>query len=163
MNEGALKTKWRRHAHKQGFETRSLSPHQIPGLPDIVAVDRAASDLIRQYRRVRNHWIEAKVFQERPMCFDAKRDATANQVSWIWGWNKLGCSTWWLVLGESRWMLIPGDQLKLSRSDFERRSKRYGDRISELCEPERNRLALAAKMAEVLDGIKVRVAEMFDG
>lgn len=166
MNEGALKTKWRRHARKQGFETRALSPQGNPGLPDIIMLDKATSEIIRTYSRTKVHLIEAKIFHDRPDCFKASRDASPKQVEWIFTWAALGVPTWWLILDQSKWMIIPGAQLELTRATFKKSAKKYGAPLSSvrnLHEGEHNRHVLAEAMDKRLDAHRVMVAEMFNG
>lgn len=163
MNEGTLKAKWTRHIRKQSFEVKPLSPHQIPGLPDLVVVDKSESEFIRDYHRTSVHWIEAKVFQDRPDCFKAQRDATAKQVEFITTWRIMGVPTWWLILDQSRWMLIPGDQLLLSRTAFKKSARKYGDKVAKLCAPEKNRHVMAAATDAMMDTQRMKIARLFDG
>ena len=163
MNEGSLKTKWNRHTRKQGFEIKSLSPHQIPGLPDLIVVDKAASEFIRDYHRTKVHLIEAKLFKDRPDCFRAERDATAKQVEWIVTWAMLGVPTWWLILSPGKWMLVEGTQLVVKRTKFKKSARKYGDRVSQLCEPEHNRHVMADAMDTVLDRHRLKIAGLYGG
>lgn len=166
MSEANLKLRWRRHAAKHGVWSRSMSPHQIPGCPDIIAMDCCASDVIREMARGRGHWIEAKALHAGPSAFRASRDATAPQVAWIRTVGELGGSAWWLVLGPSTWLLVPWSTNEVARDEFVRRAKRYGAPPTVLFEPEspqeRKRLAEAAGRrieavrAESLRGRKVR-------
>jgi hypothetical protein len=163
VSEADLKAKWRRHALKHGIWTRSLSPHQIPGLPDIVAVDCAASDVVRELSRTRTHWIEAKVAHAGPAAFRASRDATAPQVTWIQTVGQLGGSAWWLVLGEKRWLLVPWDRLEVGREEFDRKARKYGAAPQELFEPEAERAKELDGAAKRIDKLRLHVAELFAG
>lgn len=161
MNEGTLKAKWTRHARKAGFEVKPMSPHQIPGLPDLIVVDKACSVVVRAMWRCRQHWVEAKVAKSGPHAFRAERDATAKQVDWVLRFRIMGVPTWWLILAPGKWALFPGDQLEVTREQFAAKAKAYGRRIEELSEPETDRHVLAAKTDKLLLKASGQVAKLF--
>lgn len=159
-NEGSLKTKWRRHAEERGFWTKSLSPHQIPGLPDLLVIDKSASDTIRGMRRTRQHQVEAKIARIGPrtkFVFDASRDATPLQQVWMRQMAAMGASAWWLVLDKGFWLLVPATTLLVPRFTWNKSKCAYGTRIIELEEPETNRKKAVAAMDRILATIKTKV------
>ncbi len=139
MNEGTLKSRWRRAAEKQGFFTQALSPHQIRGMPDLRVIDLAAGEVMIGMFRVNEHKLEAKVARLGPRtedAFNARRDATPHQVLWCLNDRSAGLTTWWLILSPTHWVIIPGDQLSLSREAWEKEKAEYGAPISQLEELE---------------------------
>jgi hypothetical protein len=138
-----------------------MSPHQIPGLPDLIVVDKACSVVVREMFRCRQHWVEAKVAQPGPHVFKAERDATAKQVNWVLSWRIMGVPTWWLILAKDKWALIPGNQLQMTRQQFAAKARPYGRRIVELCEPEVERHVLAKKTDQLLTTAVAKVAKLF--
>lgn len=161
MSERTLRDRWRRFALRQGLEVRVMSPHQIRGLSDLLVLDRAVSDMLREWRRGRVHWVETKQLQSGPRAFDAKRDATHHQVKWLGDMAALGCGAWWLVLGPEGWVLVPHTKLKLTRDEFGRQARRYGAPIMELREPERQRGPLVERTMARLAASKARAAKVF--
>ena len=161
MKEGPLKTKWRKHAVKDGIWTKSMSPHQIPGCPDLIAVDVAASDVIRTMYRTRFHWIEAKVANSGPRVFVLGRDATFHQAMWIRTMGMLGVSAWWLILSDDKWLLFPWSCDEISREVFRRKAKKYGTPVVQLYEPEAKRSELVTPMTERLERLELEVATLF--
>jgi hypothetical protein len=161
VNEGTLKAKWTRHARKAGFRVKALSPHQIPGLPDLIVVDKACSVVVRGLFRCRQHWVEAKVAKAGPFVFKAERDATGKQADWQLSFRIMGVPTWWLILAPDKWALIPGDQLEMTKQQFAAKARPYGRRISELCEPEIERHVLAKKTDALLEKAGAVVARLF--
>lgn len=159
-SEATLKKKWRKHAQTHGISTRSLSPHQIPGLPDIYAVDTAASDVMRDYKRTRGHWVEAKVVDQGPSAFKATRDATPKQIEWMLFHHECGVPCYWLLLGEDHWMIVPADTLEVSRERWKRERKKYGVRVKELEEPEVQRKKMMKEAAKRIQEVRARVAAL---
>lgn len=160
MSEASLKTRWRRAVSKHGIWSKSLSPHQIPGLPDIVAVDCGASGVIRDLRRTRVHWIEAKVVQKGPRAFDVYRDATGPQIKFIRTMGILGVPAWWLVLGERTWMLVSWDCDEVTREQF-RRARAYKSPPTELFEPEVDRKKLLEPTASMVEAMETKIVRAF--
>jgi len=145
MSEAKLKVKWRQAAKEQGFWVRALSPHQIPGLPDIVVADVGASEATRAMRRTRHHWIEAKLARlaaKNKLVFSAPRDATAQQIRWALYCHELGIPAWWLLLDSSGWMLVPSGRLQVGFEDWAKGIRRYGTALTDLHEPEVGRAKL---------------------
>lgn len=170
MNEGTLKAKWRRAAERHGFFTQALSPHQIRGMPDLRVYDLAVPQMFVNMVRTREHRIEAKVAHLGPRTsdvFSARRDATPHQILWCLNDRAIGLSAWWLVLSPDHWMLIPGDQLSLTRRQWDNGKREYGDPISELEEPEETerptRKQRAAAMMATIQENRKRVAALMEG
>ena len=126
-NEGTLKQKWLRNARKQGLYGKSLSPHQIPGMPDIIVMDKGITQVTQETRRARCWWLEAKVCDPGPFAFKASRDATPQQTRWELTFNALGQGTGWLILGDDRWMYAPADELVVTRETFQKKARPYSD------------------------------------
>ncbi len=170
MNEGTLKTKWRRAAEKQGFFTQALSPHQIRGMPDLRVIDLAACEVMSDMYRVHEHKLEAKVARLGPRtedAFSARRDATPHQVLWCLNDRSAGLTTWWLILSPTHWVIIPGDQLSLSREEWEKGKAEYGAPVSQLEELETTfdsprKARIEERMAEMQENRRF-VAKLFDG
>jgi hypothetical protein len=163
MNEGDLKAKWRRQALKHGFAVRAMSPHQIPGMPDLLVTDIGADDVIRTMRRTRQHWIEAKVAKLGPrqeLVFSAARDATPNQIRWLLLCVEMGAPGWWLVLDPAHWAIVPARTLELKRPHWHRIKRKYGARIPELEEPERNRAKLVKAAEPRLARVELEVVRL---
>lgn len=162
MNEGTLKAKWVRHIRKQGFEVKALSPTSVPGLPDLVVIDKSETKEIRGWHRARVHWVEAKVYKDRPDCFTARREATAKQTDFITTWNLIGAPTWWLILAPKKWLLVDGQTLSVKRTKFNRSARSYGDAVKDLHAPETQRYVQSAALDVVLNANRLRIAEMYD-
>lgn len=125
-NEGDLKARWLRWARKQGVFGKSLGPHQIPGMPDMFLVDKGTSESIRRYTRSRVHWVEAKVAQDKPLVFSAKRDATSNQIRWLRQQAAMGVSAKWLILSKDGWCFLDADVAELTRQKWTGKRRAYG-------------------------------------
>ncbi len=170
VNEGQLKAKWKRHAEKHGFFCQSLSPHQIRGMPDLRVIDLAACEVMRGTFRVHEHKLEAKVARLGPRtedAFSARRDATPHQVLWCLNDRTAGLTTWWLILSPTHWAIIPGDQLSLSREEWEKGKAEYGMPLTQLEEEESTfdsprKQRIKERMAEMQEN-RQRVARLFDG
>ena len=161
MSEATLKTKWRRHAAKHGIYSKSMSPHQIPGCPDIVAIDCGASGIVLALARTRLHWIEAKVVDPGPAAFRIDRDPTAAQVLWIRTMGLLGGSAWWLLLSDKTWLLVPWATDEVTRERFRRKARKYGAAPSELFEPEAERKKFVEEAAMRIEELRLWVARAF--
>lgn len=152
MNEDTLKSKWCRYAKREGFATKRLGPHQIPGLPDLIAMDRGLELETKSKRRGRCHWVEAKV--AKPVkrsgsnVFSADRDATTKQIEWLALFAALGIPSWWLVLSEDCWALVPGTQMTLTKAKWDQLKRPYKGDVYELMDSttqnaEQRKLAVA--------------------
>lgn len=169
MNEGTLKSKWRRAAEKRGFFTQALSPHQIRGMPDLRVIDLAACEVMSGLYRVHEHKLEAKVAKLGPRTedvFNARRDATPHQVLWCLNDRTAGLTTWWLILSPTHWAIIPGDRLSLSREDWEKVKAEYGAPIEQLEEAEGDndpprKVRIKERMANLQENRRT-VAGLFD-
>lgn len=160
--EGTLKTKWIRNIRKQGFIAKSMSPHQIPGLPDILVLDRGVTPVVQETHRGRCWWLEAKKCNPGPFAFKAERDATPAQTKWVLTWDTLGQPSGWLVLDDQRWMFAPSTQLVVTREEFTKKAIVYSSEYRMLRdEIEPRRAPLIRDTDKRVDSIEKQILRMY--
>ncbi len=100
-----------------------MSPHQIPGLPDIYVMDDEWGGV----------WIEAKVAKpvRRPEThvFSAERDATGPQIDWLNDALYRDIGAWWLILDDDYWVIMGAERKTMTLGEWLSTRKPYGAEV----------------------------------